>query len=55
MTIDSLRNLASKALCKLHNELVEKIKVLSSNKDSGPIFSVNNLIDDEKCKHYTTF
>ena len=53
--VDSLRILASKALCKLINELVEKVKLLSSNKDKSPMFSVNNLADDEKCKHYTGF
>ena len=53
--VDSLRILASKALCKLNNELVEKVKFLSSNEDKSPIFSVNNLADDEKCKHYTGF
>ena len=53
--VDSLRILASKALCKLINELVEKVKLLSINKDKSPMFSVNNLADDEKCKHYTGF
>ena len=53
--VDSLRILASKALCKLINELVEKVKLLSSNKDKSPMSSVNNLADDEKCKHYTSF
>ncbi|CAH3170053.1 unnamed protein product, partial [Porites lobata] len=53
--VDSLRILASKALCKLNNELVEKVKLLTSNEDKSPIFSVNNLADGEKCKHYTGF
>ena len=53
--VDSLRILASKALCKLNNELVEKVKLLTSNEDKSPIFSANNLADDEKCKHYTGF
>ena len=47
--------LASKALCKLINELVEKVKLLSSNKDKSPMFSVNNLANDVKCEHYTGF
>ena len=53
--VDSLRIFASKALCKLINELVEKVKLLSSNRDKSPMFTVNNLADDEKCKHYTGF
>ena len=53
--VDSLRIFASKALCKLSNKLVEKVKLLSSNKDKRPIFSAINMTDDEKCKHYTGF
>ena len=53
--VDSLRILASKALCKLINELVQKVKLLSSNKDKSPMFSLINPSDDEKCKHYTGF
>ena len=41
--VDSLRILASKALCKLNNELVEKVKLLSSNKDKSIIFSAINM------------
>ena len=49
--VDSPPILASKALCKLINKLVEKVKLLASNKNKSPMFSVNNLADDEKCKH----
>ena len=37
------------------NELVEKVKLPFSNKNKSPMFAVNNLADDEKCKHYTGF
>ena len=53
--VDSLRILESKALCKVNNELVEKVKLLSSNKDKSPIVSAINMTGDEKCKHYTGF
>ena len=53
--VDSLRISACKALCKLKNEQVQKVKLLSSNKDKSPIFPVINMTDDEKCKHYTGF
>ena len=55
--VDSLRILASKALRKPNNELVEKVKLLSSDKDKSPIFSViiKYMTDDEKFKHYTGF
>ena len=36
--VDSLRILACKALCKFNNELVQKVKLLTSNKDKSPIF-----------------
>ena len=36
--VDSLRILACKALCKINNELVQKVKLLTSNKDKSPIF-----------------
>ena len=35
--------------------IVEKVNLLSSNKDKSPIFCVVNMTDDEKCKHYTGF
>ena len=53
--VDSLRVSASKALCKLDNELDEKVKLLSNTKDKSPIFSAINMTDNEKCKHYTGF
>ena len=55
MNVDSLRILTSKALCKLSNKLVEKVKLLSSNKDKSPIFSAIDMPDDVKCKHYAGF
>ena len=54
--VDSLRISACKALCKLNNDqLVQQVKLLTSNKDKSPIFPMINMTDDEKCKHYTGF
>ena len=52
--VDSLRILACKALCKLNNELVEKVKLLTSNKSNFFLWLIWRT-DDEKCKHYTGF
>ena len=53
MNVHSLRILASKALCILNNELAEKLKLLLVIRTKVQFFSVNNLADDENCKHYT--
>ena len=45
--VDSLRISACKALCKLKNQLVQNVKLLTSNKDKSPIFPVINMTDDE--------
>ena len=45
----------SKALCILSNELAEKLKLLLVIRTKVQFFSVDNLADDEKCKHYTGF
>ena len=54
-TVDSLRDLATKAVCKRNNDLAEKVRAINSEKDIGPIFSEENLFDEETCKHYTGF
>ena len=62
--INSLRDLALKAVQKAFNalsaankQLTEKVKILSRKKadHDSPIFSVDVIKSDEKCKHYTGF
>ena len=54
-TVDSPCDLATKPVCKLNNDLPEKVRAISSEKDIGPVFSEENLFDEETCKHYTRF
>ena len=60
--INSLCDLALKAVQKAFNalsaankQLTEKVKILSRKKADGPVFSVDVIKSDEKCKHYTGF
>ena len=60
--INSLCDLALKAVQKAfnalsaaNNQLTEKVKILSRKKADSPVFSVDVMKFDEKCKHYTGF
>ena len=60
--INSLRDLALKAVQKAFNalsaankQLTEQVKILNKKKVDGPVFSVDTIKSDEKCKHYTGF
>ena len=43
------------ALSSANKQLTEEVEILSRKKADGPVFPVDVIKSDEKCKHYTGF